>query len=218
MRCCQVLAQLWKRCREEYGNRAERHLAGLSSGQDVLLPWILPRRKVTEGACPILLARGTGMQGRFLSLLGDHCGKVNDNEVLISAAVSLQWSPLSYSNRSKGDLRSEVLAKSWICSESKLGILLFLKAKARMLIFSQILLLAPFTFYSLKVIFYRSPSYSHIDYALGTELCFNFTVNCSADLIKYHWKPLPYALMSYPFLIDGIKNVCIWYQPCVLLT
>lgn len=53
----------------------------------------------------------------------------------------------------KGDLQSEVLAESLICSESKLGILLFRKDKSKMPIVSQILLLTPFTFYSLKLIF-----------------------------------------------------------------
>ena len=156
---------------------------------------------------------------RTPSLLpGDHCGKVNDNEALISAAV---WSPLSYSSGSKEDLQSEVAAEWWICSESKLGILLFLKAKAKMPIFSQILLLDPFTFYSLKLILRKLWSYSHIDCALGVELCFNFTVNCSADLTKHDWKPLHYPLMSYHFLIHSVKNASdinhVFFLPSMII-
>lgn len=93
------------------------------------------------------------LQEHFLSLLADSCGKVNDNEVFISAAVSPQWSLLSYLNGSTGYLQSEVLAESLICSEPKLGIFLFLKAKTKMPIFNQIWLLTPFTFYSIKTLF-----------------------------------------------------------------
>lgn len=65
-----------------------------------LLPWI-------QESSPLPCPPGTrnSLQGHFLCLLGDHCGKVNNNEGFLFSCCLTQWSPLSYSNGSKGGLK-----------------------------------------------------------------------------------------------------------------